>query len=446
MLEKEQRFSQDVHSKAYRSAIVNLSAKLPLPSTFYQNFRYRICYEEQLSKHTRFGNDFIYAFTWEDSRVDQQLLKIKPDDVVLCLCSAGDNLLDYLQSCRPRRIHSVDLNPNQCHLLELKVAAYQALTYPDFWKLFGEGRMPKFSEVLLNKLSPYLSSQALQFWATKASVFTSTNGLYEYGGSGRAIRLVRWLLRSAGLKRTVKRFCNARNLDEQRAIWPRLRSVLLNRPLHWFFVGTQFLWKAAGVPAEQAALITNDFHREDSIDPSKVKLRSDSGEAVWQYICNTFIPVARDTLISEDNFYYLLTLNGTYTKRCHPNYVSAKAHAKLSRPGAFDGLRIHTDGINDVVARIRPGTLTVAIIMDSMDWFHPLGDEAAVQIQAINKAMKLGGRLLLRSAGLKPWYLAIFERNGFGVLKSIQRTPGMCIDRLEPSLLALAILVRLTTT
>ena len=315
LLEKERRLSSELRSKAYTSAIVNLSAKLPLPSTFYQNFQYRIYYEEQLPKHTQFANDFIYAFTWEDSRVDQRLLKITSDDVVLCLTSAGDNLLDYLHTCRPRRVHAVDLNPNQSHLLELKVAAYQALTYDEFWKLFGEGRLLNFPAVLKSKLSPYLSSQALQFWATKANVFTSSGGLYAYGGSGRALRLARWLLWVSGCSRTVRRFCSAKTLNEQRELWPTLRAVLLNRVLHYLFVGTQFLWRAAGVPAAQAALITNDYHHEDPLDPSKVKLRKDSGEAVWQYICNTFEPVVRDTLIGNDNFYYLLTLNGGYTKR-----------------------------------------------------------------------------------------------------------------------------------
>ncbi len=48
--------------------------------------------------------------------------------------------------------------------------------------------------------------------------------------------------------------------------------------------------------------------------------------------------------------------------RCHPTYLSLKAHAKLSLPSAFDGLRIHTDEINEVIKRITPGTLTVAVV------------------------------------------------------------------------------------
>lgn len=48
--------------------------------------------------------------------------------------------------------------------------------------------------------------------------------------------------------------------------------------------------------------------------------------------------------------------------RCYPGYLDAKAHAKLSRPNAFAGLRIHTDEINEVIARINPATLTIAVV------------------------------------------------------------------------------------
>ena len=172
----------EIRSKAYDCAIVNLSANLPLPSTFYQNIQWRIYYDDHLRKHTQFNNKYIYAFTWEDSRVDHRLLKISSDDVILCITSAGDNLLDYLISSSPRRIHAVDLNPNQNHLLELKVAAFQALPYMDFWKLFGDGKHSEFRRLLIDKMSPYMSSQSLQFWLNNARIFKSSGGLFETGG------------------------------------------------------------------------------------------------------------------------------------------------------------------------------------------------------------------------------------------------------------------------
>lgn len=51
-----------------------------------------------------------------------------------------------------------------------------------------------------------------------------------------------------------------------------------------------------------------------------------------------------------------------WVSRCYPPYLGPKAHAKLSRPDAFSGLRIHTDEINEVILRIKSATLTVAVV------------------------------------------------------------------------------------
>jgi betaine lipid synthase len=98
----------EVRSKSYECALVNLAASLPLPASFYQNHHWRIYYDEQLQKHKQFNDSYIYAFTWEDSRVDARLLKIQPSDVILALTSAGDNILSFALE-KPRRIHAVDL-------------------------------------------------------------------------------------------------------------------------------------------------------------------------------------------------------------------------------------------------------------------------------------------------------------------------------------------------
>ncbi|KAB8339012.1 hypothetical protein FH972_021951 [Carpinus fangiana] len=153
----------EVRSKAYESAVINLAASLPLPAAWYQAHHWRIYYDDQLQKHRQFNDEYIYAFTWEDARVDARLLNIKSDDVILAITSAGDNVLAYALE-RPKRIHAIDLNPSQNHLLELKLAAFTALGYDDVWALFGEGKHANFREVLISKLSPHLSSAAFQFW------------------------------------------------------------------------------------------------------------------------------------------------------------------------------------------------------------------------------------------------------------------------------------------
>ena len=105
---------------------------------------------------------------------------------------------------------------------------------------------------------------------------------------------------------------------------------------------------------------------------------------------------------------------------------------KLSQPGVLDGLRIHTDELSEVFARMQPESLTIAVLMDSMDWFNPTGAEAAAQVQAVNKALKPNGRVLLRSAGLNPWYIRAFEEQGFSCKRVAARTsPDSCTDRVN---------------
>ena len=377
----------EIRSKAYESAIVNLSSKLPLPAFFYQNHHWRIHYEDQQPKYTRFNNEYIYAFTWEDARADQRLLKIGEKDVVLAITSAGDNILAYALE-NPKRIHAVDLNPTQNHLLELKMASFTALDYSDVWKLFGEGRHAAFREILISKLSPHMSSRAFQYWLDHTSVFTAKSGygLYGTGGSRHALKLVKWVFRLSGLTPDVQRLCEAKTLNEQREIWhQRIRRVLLNRLLNQAVIATdRFLWKALGVPPSQRQMIETDFlsKTEPQLKTESPRLESTShnarGQAIWEYMVNTLDPVLENTLIGDENYFYLLCIQGQYSKRfdfillplneayqqcrCRPAYLTTKAHAKLSRSDAFDGLRIHTDEINEVISRIRPDTLTIAVV------------------------------------------------------------------------------------
>lgn len=337
-------------------------------------------------------------------------------------------------------------------MLELKVAAFTSLPYSDFWKLFGDGVHPSFRELLITKLSPHMSSLAFQYWLEHGPRTFSGKGLYFTGGSRHAIQLVQWLFRLVGLTEEVKKICNAQTLNEQREIWRRsVRRVLLSRLLSWTVISSKtWLWRALGVPNEQRQIIEQDYLKQDDpvvvpdstpeedvliVEASKKGDGADirqfgSGRAIWSYVVNTLDPVASETLIADDNHYYLLCLLGRYTRRCHPAYLTPRAHAKLSQASAFDGrLSIHTDEICEVLERMTPRTLTIAVVMDSMDWFDPQGHEAAEQVMRLNRALKMGGRVLLRSAGLEPWYMKCFEDGGFVTKRVGKRVPGSCIDR-----------------
>lgn len=313
--------SSERRSKAYDTAVVNLASSLPLPAAYYQNNKTRIYYDEALPKHRQFGDEYIYTFTWEDARIDSRLLKITGDDVVLAITSAGDNILSYALE-RPKRIHAVDLNPAQNHLLELKVAAFRSLEYQDFWKLFGEGKHEEFHKLLCENLSPHLSSHAFDYWlhAGPSTFSPAGKGLYYTGGSRHALKLVAWLGSFLGIRNDMRNLCEAQTLNEQREIWTkRVRRVLLSQLLAYFVVGSErFLWKALGVPGEQRAMIEEDYKRQtdrsntdkSGVGPPGNIGATKSGQAIWNYGVQTLDPVVNNTLVSEDNHYYLLCLLG----------------------------------------------------------------------------------------------------------------------------------------
>ncbi|KYK56751.1 hypothetical protein DCS_03757 [Drechmeria coniospora] len=424
----------EIRSKGFVCAVKNLSANVPLPSCYYQNHHWRIYYDDQLRKHTQFNNQYIYAFTWEDARVDERLLKLGPDDKVLAIGSAGDNIFSYLAQ-GPARVHAVDVNPTQNHLLELKAASYTVLSYEDFWMLFGHGKHPNFRHLLLTKLSSHLSSRALQFWFDNVHVFQNADGhgLYGTGGSRHALRLVRWLLQLFGLQNEVVRLLEAKTLNEQREIWrQKIRPVLLSKLVCKLIVSQQsFLWNALGVPKNQLDIIEADHARSSLAKGEKLPGKSCRSRAVWHYMVNTLDPVAEETHISSDNPYYYVCLAGKFSLKCPPEYLRPETHAKLSRPRALDGLRIHTDELEEVIARISPETLTVAVVMDSMDWLDAGSQAAVQQVRKLNRALKTGGRVLLRSSALSPWYIGVFESNGFTAKRHAGRLEGECIDRVN---------------
>lgn len=267
---------------------------------------------------------------------------------------------------------------------------------------------------------------------------------------------MRWLLNLLGITSEAHEICRAQTLAEQREIWKRsIRRVLLSRLLSWAIVSNKkWLWRALGVPTAQRQMIEQDFIRSKTTNVdhpisiassttqhcqqktgaqgTDASIAQGAGAAIWDYAIQTLDPVINSTLLSSSNHYYLLTLLGHYTPRSHPTYLSPKAYPKLSHADAFSGFRIHTDEVAEVLGRMASGTLTVAVLMDSLDWFEE-GLEGSKEVQRqlglLRRALKIGGRVLLRSAGKQPWYVELFEATGFKVKRVGVRSEGVCVDR-----------------
>ena len=105
-----------------------------------------------------------YSRVWEDHRLLSQGLHSQPGDIVLCITSGGDNVLNLLLD-EPKKIVAVDFNPSQSAVLELKLAAIKHLNYDQYLLLLGETedslnqRLP-----IYQLLKPHLPDYVQEYW------------------------------------------------------------------------------------------------------------------------------------------------------------------------------------------------------------------------------------------------------------------------------------------
>ncbi|KAF8919951.1 hypothetical protein CPB85DRAFT_734180 [Mucidula mucida] len=358
---------------------------------------------------------FIYSFTWEDPIEDMKHLRLTPEDSMFVITSAGDNALHYAISAGPKRIHCVDMNPCQGHLLELKLAAIQALDYDDFFALFGKGCHPQFRQLLDSKISPNLSSVAYQFWRINDDAFSSS--FYLNGYSGWALRLAQFIFRLARVDKYVVQMCECDSIEEQRMIWKeRLRPVLLNPVVVQLLKSPVFCWNALGVPMNQRQMLLHEG-------------------GMYQYVKDTLEPAVSHYLLKNDNYFYLLALLGHYTSISCPAYLTRSAFETLKANDMkiMDAFRLHTDSIVNVLRGITSCSLTRALVMDHLDWFTPGSKAADDEIAELYRVINRGGLVLWRSASKVPWYNEIFKRHGFLVspVSIRERDAEYPIDRVN---------------
>ena len=254
-------------------------------------------------------------------------------------------------------MYSVDCNPAQSALLELKKVAIQRLPYEDVWKLFGEGRHRDAQRLFDRELSPFLSQSAFSFWAPRLHYFTS--GLYYQGGMGLAVWIIQGMFALLGLNRGMRRLVEAPSLEAQVAAWEGLWVVrfLIHAPA-WLtavvvriatalFFNRVTLWFGAGIPCKQAQLIGKD------------------GVPLGTYAGRVFDGVVRTYRLRDDNYFYHNCITGRYSRDCCPAYLKPANCERLK--GGLANLHVRTAFFMDV---LRARKYDKVILMDHVDWLN----------------------------------------------------------------------------
>lgn len=335
------------------------------------------------------GKNLVYNTCWEDPRLDRVALQLTPEDEVMVITSAGCNALDYTL-CGPRRVHAVDMNSRQNALLELKMAAIRKLEYPQFFSMFGRGRLADYQSVYWKVLRPELTQPSRNYWDTYIRFFAGTGwrrSFYFHGTSGTLARVVNFYIdRVAKVRPAIDQLLAAESIAEQRMIYEKsLGKAFWNRFIRWA-VGRDTTLSFLGVPRAQRE------HLDRTYVGGITQFIEDCIETVF-----TKLPI-------NDNYFWRVYLTGEYTPDCCPEYVKEENFHKL-KGGMIDNLNVYTASVLDCLKTVKP-TISRFVLLDHMDWLSshrfPILE---AEWQAIIEQSAPQTRILWRSGGLQTDYV-----------------------------------------
>lgn len=338
-----------------------------------------------------YSRALIYNTCWEDPAVDRAALNLGAEDVLLVITSAGCNVLDYALTGL-RRIHSVDANPRQNALMELKLAGIRNLEFDDFFSAFGHGFHPRIHALYADALRRDLSPFAQQFWDKRIDWFGNPRGSFYYHGlSGMVARLFRAYLRvRPRLAESIHELFETRSLDDQRDIYDsRIEPLFWTRGVQWA-LSRQITMSLLGVPHPQ---------RKQVIDQHL--------HGVAGFVRDSMRYVFRQLPVWT-NYFWSLYVTGRYTPCCCPEYLKHDNFYALKN-GLADRISVHTSTVTEFL-QTTDETISRYVLLDHMDWMSSYYPEAlAEEWRFILERAAPDARVIFRSAHEAPRYLDELE-------------------------------------
>lgn len=337
-------------------------------------------------------DQIIFNSSWEDPAIDRKLLDLNSDSDIITITSAGDNVLDYLLDS-PNSITSVDLNPSQNALAELKLVTIKNTNYETLFNLFGFGRYNHI-DLLLTQLETKLSPTTSDFWDKKKYYFTSKLPFYHYGTSGIIARGFYYHLKyNKKLRNKVNEMVNCKTLEEQYKLHLELETLLFDNFVAKFLLGNKFTLSFLGIPDSQAKLVDvhNEYHN------------------MYDFIVGSLRTVFKEFPLSQNYFWYLY-IKGQYSKETCPNYLKEE-NFELLRKNAHK-VKLFTDTFFNQLVNSPASSYSHIILLDHFDWFWEDKEMQLKVWEEIKRVAKPRAKILFRSAASNRDYLIEEIRNG----------------------------------
>lgn len=325
------------------------------------------------------NRSLIYNASWEDPRIDRQLLNLDNNSKVVVLTSAGCNVLDYLIDS-PAEINAIDVNPRQNALLNLKLALIKRGNFDDLFKMFGEGAHENFRGVY-EEVKQYLSEDECTFWDEKIDYFDENSkkkSFYYYGTSGLLAWIItRYLGRNQELRTKLFSLFDATDLNEQKRIYEEVEPLLWGKFISWL-VRQPFVLTLAGVPRPQVKLIDQQY-------PGGV------GGFISDKLRHVFTEI-----LAHDNYFWRVYLTGSYSANCCPNYLKQENFETLRKN--VDRVKTHNNTVTGFL-KSKQEKYSHFILLDHQDWLAQHDPDALrEEWEMILERSQPGSKILMRSA------------------------------------------------
>jgi len=330
----------------------------------------------------------VYNQCWEDPAVDHEALRLRPDDRVLVITSAGCNALDYALS--GASVLAVDVNPRQNHLLELKRAGIRALDFEALFDLFGRGGSGRAREIYA-ALREALPRPSREHWDREIRLFEPNRARghsFYYGGTSGLVALAMkgWIRHGVRLWAAVERLLGARTLEEQLGIYHHeVRHRLLGEGL-LRLVGSPAVMSLVGVPEPQRRMI----------------LERPGGFPAFLRDC---IDHVMSVALLRENYFWSVYLNGSYSRESCPRYLQPESFLRL-KAGLVENIRSFTGTVTECLAR-ETEPITAFVLLDHMDWLAPHPRLLEEEWAGIFRMAGPGARVIFRSGGADELFLPL---------------------------------------
>lgn len=309
-------------------------------------------------KKPRFSKGFRYSTCWEDPYIIQKALQINHNDAVLCISSAGCNVLNFLLY-DPKEILAVDYCPRQNNLLKLKIEAIRNLTYEEFIELIGIFPSDKKIDIYLS-LRNNLDEETRKFW--DCNLYFIKKGITYNGLEEKRLKTIGNILKFFIGRKNIEALFNLENMEEQcRFFYDYVddniankiikllysREFILLRLSYWMFAFSIFPLTGAKRTRDEVQI---DFQLAKNLFSQK------------KFVENLFT-----TKSLNNNYFASLILLGYYIGGdCLPPYLKKEAFTTLKK--RVDSIKIVTSSIQNILQRLPNSTITKFTLSNVFDW------------------------------------------------------------------------------